>query len=147
MVYYPKILRHKTALWKHVPIPPYIQVQVKVVTIISSLIHTKPNNFCGQEVVSAKLIRSMKWRRTSRSRFYLLVSQPLRIKLPKTMVTSFATKSLIINITIPEDMAVGVCESLKLMMGQATATTIRQPITKVTALSIVATDEKISYDY
>lgn len=44
MMDYPEIMQHKAALSKHVPLPPYTQVRIKMVTETSGLIHMKSTN-------------------------------------------------------------------------------------------------------
>lgn len=57
------------------------------------------------------------------------------------MVYSYAPESIIIQLTVNDDMAGETCESLNLMVDQVTVANMWQPGTKVTDLSFSA-----SYD-
>lgn len=60
------------------------------------------------------------------------------------MVTSYDLKSSVIHLPITGTLAPGVCESLKLMMDNVTATPVRQPGTQVTATSIRQAQTKVN---
>lgn len=60
------------------------------------------------------------------------------------MIIDYATKRLAIHLTITGTMAARICECLPILEDQATAAQILQSQTKVTELSIAASNTKIS---
>lgn len=61
--------------------------------------------------------------------------------LPKAMVTSYATRISVINIAVAGTMASGICDSLDVLVVQATAAHIRKPRKEATDLSFPAPNE------
>lgn len=71
-------------------------------------------------------------------------SPTVKMKLHNGMDTRFATRRPIICWTIIGDMVARICEPLKLVVHQATATIIRKPRTEATVLSFVAPNKEIT---
>lgn len=60
------------------------------------------------------------------------------------MVIIYAIKSPVLDLAITKTEAAEICESVNIVVDQATAATMRQPQTKFTDLSFADTDEEIT---
>lgn len=110
---------------------------------MSGIIHTEPENFpwTGRCVRSANGIHEVVTYKTFE--FLLANSSIVEKKLRNAMVTRFEKRSPVILSAAIGTLATEICESLNLMVDQATATAKQQLRTKVTDLSLAAPDGEI----
>lgn len=121
---YPNIMRHEAALRKSFAVPPYIEVQIKMVTKISGLPHLKPSKplWTGLRVRSANGV------------YEVFANRPLEIleanfftvekKLLEETIISNATRSTNFHLVATGTIDAEIDESLNFMVYQTTATPI-----------------------
>lgn len=142
--YYSAIMRHKDALYNRVTLHSYTQVRVKEMTKISCLIHTILKNalWKGCPVRPTSGIHEMAENKLMKNLLAIFIAA--QKKFPEGMVICYATRNLVIHSTIMSAMATGTCESLNLLLNQATAVSIGLLRSKLTDLCLVASDETIT---
>lgn len=109
---------------------------------ISSVIHTKCKNslWTGSRVHQAKIIYDVAANKPFENIWTSFSA--VEKKSPKGMVIRYATRRSVIYLIVTGEMVAGTCDSIDLVVDQATTGTIRPHRAKVTDLSFVAPSEK-----
>lgn len=143
-IFYLGIERHKIALRSHITIPPYNQVWDKLKTKMGDLILMNWRHYLykrGQVSPANGIFEGV-----PNQLFEILISTFIAVEkeILKDIGLSYAFKGLAICLIVACIMAVDIREFLNLLLNKVTTASTQQPQSRVTNLSFVAPDEKIS---